>query len=134
MAYSRKKSREIAFRLIYAQSHNIVAEGSMVEGLPLACEEEKDLPTGPELEYINNIVKTVTEHKAEIDEIIRANLTGFTLERLNKTDLTALRLGIAEIKYTNTEKPVAINEAIEIAKRYGTEKSGSFVNGVLAKI
>jgi N utilization substance protein B len=101
--------------------------------MELACEDET-LPAGVELEYINNLFKIAVEHQTEVDEIIKKHITGFTIERLNKTDLTALRLGIAEIKYTQIEKPVAINEAVEIAKRYGTEKSAPFVNGVLSKI
>ena len=122
MAYSRKKSREIAFRMIFAFSPIELA----IDG--------GELPVGRELEFINNLYNAVVQNLEDIDRTIRELSIGFSFERIFKTDLAALRMGIAEIKYTPTEKVVAINEAVEIAKRYGTEKSGGFVNGVLARV
>ena len=123
MAYSRKKSREIVFRMLFAQGKD----------LELACGGE-DLPTGPELDYINHVYDVTMENLETIDKIISEHSHGFTMDRIFKTDLTALRMGIAEIKYTDVENQVAVNEAIEIAKKYGTEKSGVFVNGILAQV
>jgi N utilization substance protein B len=122
MAYSRKKSREIVFRMLFGGAD-----------LELAC-EDGELPTGPELEYINKLYELTTKNLAEIDGIIASMAKGFTMDRIFKTDLTALRLGIAEMKYTDIQAIVAINEAVEIAKKYGTEKSSAFVNGILAKV
>ena len=101
--------------------------------LEIACDDD-ERPTGPELEYINKLYAVATEHMVNIDEIISKLASGFTFDRIYKTDLAALRLGIAEMKYTDIAGPVAINAAVEIAKKYGTDKSGAFVNGILAKV
>lgn len=79
--------------------------------------------------------QTVLEHLPEIDEKIAQKSQGWTLSRLAKSDLTILRLAVFEILY-DEEVPngVAINEAVELAKRYGGDKSYGFVNGVLASI
>ena len=127
MALSRKQSREVAFRLLFALSEPSDESFELANG---------GIPTGPELEYISAIYSAVTENIQEIDEIIKRHSHGFTFERIFKTDLAALRLGIGELKFFGGKTPavVAINEAVEIAKKYGTEKSGSFVNGILAAI
>jgi len=122
MAYSRKKSREVVFRMLFANAP-----------IELACDGE-ELPVGPELDYITNLYNVAVENLESIDEIIREHAKGFSFDRIFKTDLTALRLGIAEIKYAETNNTVVINEAVDIAKKYGTEKSGGFVNGILAKV
>jgi len=101
--------------------------------IELACDGD-ELPTGPELDYINRLYNAAVENLEEIDKIITEHSHGFSFDRIFKTDLTALRMGIAEMKYTDTQAVVVINEAVEIAKKYGTEKSGGFVNGILAKI
>ena len=79
--------------------------------------------------------QAVLEHLPEIDEKVAQKSQGWTLSRLAKSDLTILRLAVFEILY-DEEVPngVAINEAVELAKRYGGDKSYGFVNGVLASI
>lgn len=119
---SRKKSREIVFRMLFGNGD-----------LELAC-EGLEVPSGVELGFVENLYKTAAEHLNEIDETIKKLCVGFSFDRIFKTDLCAIRLGIAELKYTETNKAVIINEAVELAKRYGTEKSGGFVNGILAKV
>lgn len=73
-------------------------------------------------------------HLPEIDRIIEESSEGWKLSRLTKVDLTLLRLAVYEMKFENLPSGIAINEAVELAKRYGTDKSPAFVNGVLAKI
>ena len=126
MAVSRKKSREIVFRMLFPES---VGQAELFE---LASEGET--PAKPERDYIDNLYKQATENMEEVDRVLVECLEGFTIDRVFKTDLAALRLGIAEIKYTATDKKVVINECVEIAKKYGTEKSAGFVNSVLAKV
>ncbi|MEE1029504.1 MAG: transcription antitermination factor NusB, partial [Alphaproteobacteria bacterium] len=71
----------------------------------------------------------------EINEIISSNLKGYTINRLNKIDLAIITLAVIELKFINeTPKEIVINEAVELAKKYSTEKSPRFVNGVLADI
>lgn len=85
-------------------------------------------------EYIEEVVNGVNEHKAEIDGYIAEYARGWTVERLIKVDVSVLRYSIYEIKYMNNKIPpeVSINEAVEISKKYGTDKSKAFVNGVLS--
>lgn len=85
-------------------------------------------------EYIEAVANGVKEHKKEIDAIISEFARGWTVERLIKVDVAVLRYGIFEMTYMQSTIPpeVSINEAVEISKKYGTEKSKAFVNGVLS--
>jgi transcription antitermination protein NusB len=87
-----------------------------------------------EKEYISSIVKGTLNNLNDIDETIGKYTKGWKITRLSKVDLTVLRLASFELKYTDTPSSVVINEAVELAKKYGTEKSSSFVNGILASI
>ena len=79
--------------------------------------------------------RSVREHLEEIDGILNETSKGWKTKRMSRVDLNALRLAVYELKY-DEEVPVgvAINEAVELAKRFGGETSGSFVNGILGKI
>jgi len=74
------------------------------------------------------------EHRAEIDETIGRYATGWRVERMPVVDRNVLRLGVYELRYTGTPVGVVLDEAVELAKRFSTERSGRFVNGVLAAI
>lgn len=77
----------------------------------------------------------IVEKLPEIDSILSTISTGWDLNRMGKVDLTAMRIAVYEIKYDESiPDVVSINEAVEIAKKFGEESSGSFVNGVLAKL
>ena len=85
--------------------------------------------------YMQDKIRAVAEKVTEIDEMINAVTKGWKTGRMGKVDLTLLRLAVYEIKFEE-EIPtgVAINEAVELAKKYGTDGSFSFINGILAKI
>ena len=86
-------------------------------------------------EYAGRLMDLVAEHAAEIDRILRDALTRWDLDRLAITDRCVLRLGAAELLYEpDVPTRVVLDEAIEIAKRYGSGESGRFVNGVLDRI
>lgn len=128
----RSAIRELAFRLIYSleiqKAENI---DEQIE-IYLECEEivENDAK-----EYIIDAVKGIEEHKEEINNLIRKNLKAdWTLERISKVDFSILKLAIYEIKFKNLPYKVAINEALEIAKKYGETSSKNFINGILASI
>jgi len=90
-----------------------------------------------QLDYINEVYEAYASHCNEIDELIETNSTGWKLERLAKVDLAVIRLCIAETKFKEGEQiplSASINEAVKIAKKFGGESSGKFVNGVLGKI
>lgn len=75
----------------------------------------------------------IIEHRQELLDSISEKLVDYSIERLFKIDLAILLVALYEIKYTETSKEIVINEAVEIAKKYSTDKSYSFINGVLAK-
>ncbi len=79
-------------------------------------------------------VRGVLSHLAEIDALLDVISEGWKVARMNKVDLSVLRLAAFEQQYDGVPKGVAINEAVELAKAYGENRSGSFVNGVLAKL
>ena len=84
--------------------------------------------------YVNDIVNGVYENMKSIDETITKYLDGWDLDRLGKTDRAILRLGTYEILYYDTPKIVAINEAVELSKKYSDDKVVKLVNAVLDKI
>ena len=84
--------------------------------------------------YIDTVVAGVKEHAADLDEEIAACLRGWTLARLSRVDLAILRLSTYEMKYASLPAAVSINEAVELTRKYSSESSCPFVNGVLGTI
>ena len=83
---------------------------------------------------MKKLQNALLNHKEEIDEIIKNSLINWTIDRVSKVNLTIVRLAIAEMLYINdVPEVVAINEAIELTKKYSDDKSVSFVNGALDK-
>lgn len=129
---NRSAKRELAFKLIYSLE---IQKSSDKETIDVFIENNcnKDEETK---QYILNISKGIIENKDIIEEKIAKNLKkDWTINRISKIELAILKLAIYEIKYEE-EIPfkVSINEAVEIAKKYGEEQSSSFINGVLANI
>lgn len=85
-------------------------------------------------EFIDNTVKGVLEHKKEIFDIANKNLKDWKIERLGLPDQAILSIGIYEILYTDTPNVVAINEAIELAKKYSDDKVKNMINKVLDNV
>ena len=127
----RKRSREIAMELLFSME---ISKNSYEETIECFVEDyEMDLKT-IDLEYIKEVMKSVVDHKEEIDEIIKNSLINWTIDRVSKVNLTIVSLAIAEMLYINdVPEVVAINEAIELTKKYSDDKSVSFVNGALDK-
>ena len=91
--------------------------------------------TGAQRKYIETTVGNVALHLDEIDKALSAHSIGWSTSRMAKADLAVLRLACAEILYDETiPKSVSINEAVELAKIYGDEKSPAFVNAILKNI
>ena len=92
-------------------------------------------PDGVDAEYITEKVQHILKKLQELDERINAAATGWRTGRMGKVDLTIIRLALFEMLYDDdVPTGVAINEAVELAKRYGSDESPSFVNGVLARL
>lgn len=109
-------------------------QGELTEQLHLFTEELEELKEADFL-YINNKCNEIFDKIPEIDEIVNEVVKGWKTSRMGKVDLSIIRLAVYEMKFEE-EVPVkvAINEAVELAKMYGTDDSASFVNGVLAKL
>lgn len=129
---NRKRSREVAMELLFAKTLSKNTIGEMIETLN---EEYINSENGLDAAYIINILKLVEEKSEEIDSKITASLVGWTMERISKINLCILRLATCEMLYVeDVPGKVAVNEAIELTRKYSDEKSISFVNGVLDKI
>lgn len=101
----------------------------------LFLENTDTVITQAESEVIETKASLVLAKLPEIDRLINENTEGWDTTRMGKVELTTLRLAVYELRF-DEEIPagVAINEAVEIAKKYGTENSGGFVNAILGKI
>jgi N utilization substance protein B len=108
--------------------------GDPLAGVPAALEAEERLPAEIR-EYAGSLARRVVDHLGDIDSILEAALLHWELKRLAVIDRCVLRLGVAELLYEH-EVParVVLDEAIEIAKQYGSRESGRFVNGVLDRV
>ncbi len=86
------------------------------------------------MELTEGMVRGVARHRREIDDAIESVSTHWRLDRMAKVDRNVLRLAVFELRHGDTPVKVAINEAIELGKKFGSESSGAFINGVLDKI
>ena len=128
----RQKSREKAMELLFSME---LSKNTYEETIETFIEDyEMDLKT-IDVEYIKNVVKVVTDNLEDIDSRIVNALVNWKLDRVSKVNLTILRLAVGEMLFVDdVPGSVAINEAVELTKKYSDEKSTSFVNGVLDKV
>ncbi|HOP73513.1 MAG TPA: transcription antitermination factor NusB [Bacillota bacterium] len=127
---SRTIAREMAFKLLFQTD---VGRNPWQQAMARMVEEEP-LPEKSR-EFLEQLVKGTLQHLKEIDQLITQHSREWTLERMANTDRNILRMAIYEIKYIeDVPAGAAINEAVELAKRYGDENSGKFVNGILGQI
>lgn len=129
---NRTTMRELAFKLVY--SLEIQKESDLEEQIQTYI-ENNDITNEQAIEYIQSTVKGIVENKEDIENAIKANLkSNWKIERVSRVDLSILKLAVYEIKYTDLPFKVVINEAVELAKKYGVDTSSKFVNGMLASI
>lgn len=129
MSMTRTEAREQAFMVLFEKIFD--SESTLTEIIENAHETELLKING----FAENLLKTVEDNSEEIDSVISNNSEGWTTERLPKVSLAILRLAVCEIKYID-EVPngVAVNEAVELAKKYGTNEDASFINGILGAV
>ena len=129
---SRKDARDNAFKCVYEYEFN---KEKSIEDILKFCYEENEVNVS-EKEYIDEVVRGVAKNLEKIDENILKHLKNWSMSRIAKIDLAILRVAIYEITYMSDVIPykVSINEAVELAKKYGNPDSKSFVNGLLAKV
>lgn len=131
MMTRRSRAREVALQLLFQQDANPDVQRSVIEQFT------RDRLNNTEAEFFCiGLYDGVLKHLAEIDKRITSASDNWKLHRMAASDRNILRLGTYEILFAEspTPGPVALDEAIELARRYGTDDSPSFVNGVLDKI
>lgn len=129
---NRSEIREQAFKLIY--SLEIQKQENLEEQVELYI-ESNNIKSKDAIEYIKDAVLGIENNKEEIIQNIEKNLkSDWKIERISKMDLSILKLAIYEIKYKEIPFKVVINEAVELAKKYGEDSSKNFVNGILASV
>lgn len=129
---NRSAIREQAFKLIY--SLEIQKHEDLQEQIDLYLESNSITDESAQ-KYIKDAIYGINQNKKEILENIEKNLKeDWKIDRISRIDLSILKLAIFEIKYTDIPFKVVINEAVELAKKYGEDSSKNFVNGILASI
>ncbi len=129
---NRYELREQVFKMLFRAE--FYEKEELPEQLALFF-DELDQKEDKDVSYIQTKYEHILEHLPEIDQMINEAAKGWKTSRMGKVDLTLIRLAVYEMKYEeDIPTGVAINEAVELAKRYGTDDSASFVNGILAKL
>ncbi|MCM8794846.1 MAG: transcription antitermination factor NusB [Candidatus Omnitrophica bacterium] len=130
MKAKRTQAREAALKILYQLD---VTKDAPEEGIRLFLHHHR-LPAGQQ-PFLKTLVTGARERLAEIDKLLSEHTTNWTVDRMSMVDRNVLRLAVFELVYGNETPPkVVINEAVELAKRFGTPDSGKFVNGVLDSI
>lgn len=124
----RRDAREAAYKILYAENFNDETD----DAFKRETFSEQKLSEA-DVKFAEALLKTVTDHKSEINDAISEFAKGYKIERLYSTDKCALMLAVAEIKYFDDIPPVvSIDEALYLVRKYSTDESLNFVNGVLA--
>ncbi len=128
----RSELRQHIFRMLFLNEFN--GKDEMLEQIELYLEKIEEL-SEKDREYIVNKHAAIVEKLEEIDSLLNTYTTGWKTSRMNKVDLSILRLAVYEIKWDeDVPAGVAINEAVELAKKFSSDEGPSFINGVLGKI
>ena len=125
----RRDAREAVYKILYADlfyEHDDEFEKETMEESALSKDDE---------EFANVLLSAIKEHKSELEEIIGKHARGYSFERIFSTDKCALYIAVAEIKYfDDIPTVVSIDEALSLVRKYSTEESLNFVNGILASV
>ncbi len=128
----RKDARETAFRLVYGYLFDEAKTDSLEERL---CSFDDVTLDEEDRKYVKDVFEGVEENSAALKEYIEKNAIGYKLDRIYMVDMAILLVALYEIKYReDIPEKVSCNEAVELAKKYSTEKSPSFINGILATV
>lgn len=136
----RRSARIVAVQSLYQiEMNRITPQEALYASMEEALHDNEsgtDVTDSDELlQYVRELLDDLVPKIPDIDRLLTNFLEGYQVERLSRVDREVLRLGVYEMLYRNDIPPrVAVNEAIELAKHFGTEESGKFVNGVLGKM
>ena len=125
----RSRARQVAFQVLYQDDLN-----PTTDPVDRADFLEQRLRLPEMVEFAAELVAGVRRHRDELDRTIAQTAINWSLDRMSPTDRNVLRLGAYEILHCDTPDRVAIDEAIELAKRFGTAQSAAFVNGILDRL
>ncbi len=128
---SRTEIRELTFKILYS---NEIQKGIEEDQIDIFL-EENNATEKEQVKYVKTTFKGIQENAEEIEKLIESNLNEkWTINRISKIDLAILKIAIYELIIAKLPYKVVINEAVELAKKYGNELSKSFINGILASI
>ena len=132
----RREGREAAIQFLYQLDLNATPQAEVADPFWLRRASEKSGETSHKARaFADELIAGVTAHREEIDKQIKGSLANFDFSRLAAVDRNVIRVAVYEMNYNPALAPaIVINEAIEIAKKFGGEKSGGFVNGILDRI
>lgn len=126
----RRQARELVLRYLYQVEQLKKKSTSDLELFLKENRADESLS-----KFVRELVNLIEDHAVEIDQQIEKNSKNWKISRMSLIDRSLLRMGVAEILFANQiPAKVSMNEAIEIAKKYGTEESSSFINGILDQI
>lgn len=128
MAYKRSELREKCMVILY--QYDLMQNNKVTVDIEEIMKDNIEI----ENEFVKDIVYGVITHKEELDTLANEHIKEWTIERLDKTGASILRMALFELKYTDTPEVVVINEAIELAKKYSDDAVRKMINAVLDKI
>ena len=134
---TRRAAREFAFRTLFEAERGDLpldavftrAEGAMREG-----DDTFPALNAEALDFARDLVRGLGDHRDEIDDTLHRTIRGWTFDQMAQTDLNVLRLATFEMLHTDEPHPPVIESAVRIARKFGGDDSGRFVNGVLANL
>lgn len=129
---SRKLAREAAMSLLFERELNRQPGGETLDEMRDILKTDSFIERHSD--YITAVIGAFEQNLAEVDETLSEFCTTWKLDRLGKVDLAILRLAVIELRYMDTPVKVVINESVEMAKKYSSERSSVFVHGVLASV
>ncbi len=121
----RRRAREAVLKTLYKGEFVPLSPGELVDAHRVG---ERDLP------FAHELLAGVLAHREELDRVIHERAHGWGLDRLPLVDRNILRIGLYELLYMDTPGEVVINEAVELAKAYGTDHAPAVVNGILDRV
>lgn len=140
---TRRAARNHVFNIIFQTEFNDISEIDdavlkYYEAIEHEAEQEEAYGESFDFEidkeFISKELKGIVSNFSNIDDYIKKYAVGWTVDRMSKVDLAILRLAVFEIVFSEIPNKVAVNEAVELAKEYSSEKAPAFINGILGKI
>ncbi len=125
----RSEARRFVLQMLYLLDHNPEADRDRI-----ASQLSKEFKDASVQSFAWSLITGILDNRPQLDEKISATATNWRLERMAPTDRNVLRMGLYEMTVTGTPPAVVIDEAVTIAREFGTENSGAFVNGILDRL